>query len=168
MTDIVPAYIEERLRIALTGSISSQSMDSFIRTYITKPVSLTATYIAPANLVNFFKTVRPSATPNGIFIAVSEPSICGVRYCCCKSSQCRLNTFKITIFISRREQGRLVTKPWIRASSTEGFENAVTSIMEQTDELLAKAGEGSLSQMKVVSDSETCSVELSTMGSQEV
>ncbi|KAF2681805.1 hypothetical protein K458DRAFT_456923 [Lentithecium fluviatile CBS 122367] len=136
MADELHAYIEERLRITLTGSISGQQMDSFI-----------------PNLTHLFKTVRPSAKPKDIFIAVSEPSVCDAQYCCCKASDCRLGRYKIAIFISRREQGRLVTKPWVRASSTEGFEDAVASLMEQADELVEKAVEGSSGQAKVVRDS---------------
>jgi len=164
MADVIHAYVEDRLRIALTGSIPGQSMDNFIRTYGIKPVDFAATDFASANLANLFRTVRPSVMPSDIFIAVSEPSVCEAQYCCCKASDCRLNKFKITIFINRREQGRLVTKSYIKASSAEGYEDAVTSLMEQADELVAKAEEEAV---YVVSDSETCSPEVLAMGSQE-
>ena len=54
----------------------------------------------------------------------------------------------------------MVTKPWIRATSNEGFEDVVMSLMAQADELVAKAEEGSPGQSRVLCASDTCSVEV--------
>lgn len=47
--------------------------------------------------------------------------------------------YKITVFVDRKEQGRRVTKPWVRASSEVGFEEAVKDLMEQSETLVAEA-----------------------------
>jgi hypothetical protein len=142
MAEALHNYIEQRLRLTLTGSISGEQMDKFIRTRSPTPQTHPSLIPIPACLTHLFKTLRPSATLNDIFIAVSEPSICSAEYCCCKDATCRLDKYKISIFISRREQGMYVTKPWVRASSSAGFEDAVISLMEQADELVAQAEEG--------------------------
>jgi len=113
-----------------------------------------------ATLTQLFKKLRPDTTPNDIFIAVSEPSVCNNQYCACKDQDCRLDKYKITIFMSRREQGRRVTKPWIRVYSTEGFSDVVERLMVQANELITRTEEGLSSQAKAIGDSDTCSVEI--------
>ena len=100
----------------------------------------------------------PSLTPADIFIAVSSPSICGDQYCCCNSTNCRLDKYKITIFVERREQGRRVTRPWVRASSTESFEDAVNNLMATAEEMIKKVEPGLPQIGRSVSS--TCLVEV--------
>jgi hypothetical protein len=80
--------------------------------------------------------VRPELTASKVFIAVSEPSICGHQYCSCNSHDSSLQKYKITIFVDRKERGRHVTKPWIRATSDIGYEDAVTELMKISSDLV--------------------------------
>ena len=93
---------------------------------------------AAANLSHLFNVVRPELTPSKIFVAVSEPSICGHRYCSCSSRDSNLQKYKITIFVDRKEQGRRISKPWLRSTSDVGFEDVVVELMKQSDELVAE------------------------------
>jgi hypothetical protein len=65
-----------------------------------------------------------------------------------------------------------VTKPWIRAISTQSFEDAVRSLMEQADKLVKETEVGGQDKKEGKVDSETCSVEVldieSSVASQEV
>jgi hypothetical protein len=138
MTDTLHSFLEEKLRLALTHKVSGLQLDGLVRKYLSSLLEhwLALTYLA--HLATLFKVVRPSLTPADIFIAVSEPSVCDAQHCCCKSQDCRLDKYQITIFIDRREQGRRVTRPWVRAFSTESFEDAVDNLMATADEMIEK------------------------------
>lgn len=138
MADDMHSFLNERLRLTLSDKISGQQLDSFVGEC--SPASPTCHALTTAaNLTHLFKTVRPELTPSRIFVAVSEPSICGHQYCSCSNHASHLQKYKITIFVDRKEQGRRVTKPWLRVSSEAGFEDAVDELMKQSDELVAEA-----------------------------
>lgn len=111
--------------------------------------------------MDLFKELRPTVTLEKVLITASEPSICGASSCCCNNSPCRLKMYMVTIFIDRREQGRCVTKPWIRASSTEGFADAVKSLIIVAEGLVAKArSPDSVDSPADTGNSDTCCVEV--------
>ena len=136
MADTMHYFINERLRLSLGGQIPGHQLDSFVGAPHRIPVH-SAALIPTANLSHLFKTVRSELTPSKVFIAVSEPSICGHQYCSCESGDSTLQKYKITIFVDRKEQGRRVTKPWLRVTSDVGFEDAVTELMRISSELVA-------------------------------
>lgn len=137
MADAMHYFINERLRLSLGGQIPGHQLDSFVGAQHPVPLRLT-TLTATANLSHLFKTVRSDLTPSKVFIAVSEPSICGHHYCSCDSQDSTLQKYKITIFVDRKEQGRTVTKPWLRVTSDVGFEDAVTELMRISSDLVAE------------------------------
>ncbi|KAF1957889.1 hypothetical protein CC80DRAFT_559938 [Byssothecium circinans] len=141
MSDALHSFLEEKLRLSLTGEIPGHQIDTLVQ-----------------HLNTLFKVVRPSLTAADIFIAVSGPSVCGYKHCCCNSTDCRLDNYKITIFIERRQLGRQVTRPWVRASSTEGFEDAVNNLMATADEMIEKVKPG-MTQINR-NKSSTCLVEV--------
>jgi len=140
MADAMHAYLEERLRITLTGKIPGHQLDHLVSKMHpiphVVPFMTNHTCFRIANLTHLFTTVRPNTIPAEIFIAVSRPSLCGFHYCGCNTNVCKLNKYNVTIFIDRKELGRRVSKPWIGGSSTEGFEDAVGILMEKADELV--------------------------------
>ncbi|CAI6341018.1 unnamed protein product [Periconia digitata] len=159
MPESLHQFIEEKLRLALTGDVPGSQIDGLI-----------------TNLTTLFKTLRPTLTPSEIFLAITRPTICGDPYCLCSNSNpnddaCKLDKYNITIFVDRRERGRRVTKPWVRASSTSGFEDAVGNLMGVVDGMVGEKdvvegkGEdvdrGEVEEGKIRRErSETCLVEI--------
>ncbi|PVH97516.1 hypothetical protein DM02DRAFT_674065 [Periconia macrospinosa] len=112
-------FLEEKLRLALTGAVPGAQIDSLITT-----------------LATLFRKTRPTTTPSQIFLAISAPTVCGEPYCHCSDIDNGLDRYNISIFIDRREQGRSVATPWVRASSTEGYEDAVGDLMVVAEGLI--------------------------------
>ncbi|KAF9736493.1 hypothetical protein PMIN04_006852 [Paraphaeosphaeria minitans] len=122
MSETRHAFLNERLRLALSGHIPGHQLDRLI-----------------ASLSHLFKTVRPDLTPSKVLIAVSEPSVCGSQYCSCHSADSILQMYKITVFMDRKERGRRVTKPWVRAGSMVGFEKAAEELIRKCGTLVSEA-----------------------------
>ncbi|KAF2439121.1 hypothetical protein P171DRAFT_476931 [Karstenula rhodostoma CBS 690.94] len=132
MADTMHAFLNERLRLGLSGHIPGHQLDALI-----------------ATLSHLFKTVRPDLTPEEVLVAISEPSVCGSQYCSCHSADSLLHKYKMTIFVDRKEQGRRVTKPWVRASSEVGFGDVVDALVRRCGELV-----GETERKKVVKEEE--------------